>query len=167
MSNLVKMTIRSIGEEVLQSAAAFDKIIDVMEAEILPEKTTTAWTAWDTLEDMQREEGESTEIFVQRFKTTYLEVQAHDPDANVSARTLTRMMIKRLLISQTDRALLLALMEDALTAQALIDAAKKGFIGDLPRIKTKNSSAASHDSAFNASDVSSFQFHFLSFFTVF
>ena len=99
-----------VGLSVIKSADGIDRILDVMDQKFKPKKKTTAWNAYDSMDDMRREQGETIEDFALRVETKHGQIQRLDASVTMSEHMLTLYIIKRCCLDQMSRALLLANM---------------------------------------------------------
>ena len=121
----------TVGLSVIKSADGIDRILDVMDQKFKPKKKTTAWNAYDSMDDMRRLEGETIEDFALRVETKHGQIQRVDASVTMSEHMLTLYIIKRCCLDQMSRALLLANMEEY-RVRDLVDTVEDVFSGDAP-----------------------------------
>ena len=151
----VKSVMKKVTVNVLQSEKGWDEVMKQMDNKFMPKKETTAWTAFDELEDMQRGENETSEDFISRFEITVADIVAHDPQFGMGERMTTMMIMKRLCISKDHRATLLTKMQTDYSTRSLTDAIHESFVGDVPHTKSSKNA----DSAMSADDDETIEWH--------
>ena len=128
----VKKVMLGVGLDVIMSSEGFDNILTVMDKKFEQKSSTKGTDAFDRFDDISRTKDEDTEEYLLRFETTYGDVQRADPGVKISERALTMLMIKRMRISQLNRALILGKMNDEMTTSSLSQTILELFPGGLP-----------------------------------
>lgn len=116
---------------VIKSADGIDQILAIMDQKFKPKKKTTAWSSYDSMDDMRRQKEESIEDFALRVETQHAQIQRVDASVTMSEHMLTLYIIKRCCLDKTSRALILGNMEEY-TVRDLVDTVEDVFTGDVP-----------------------------------
>ena len=142
---IVKKTMRKLGNEIINSDKGYERIMEVMDEKYLRDNKTLSSKHFDAFDSMYRDRKESSGDFLGRFELGFEDAQRYELELQASPRMLTLMAMKRLHISDEDRATLMFRMANKVDLHNLSSVITAAFRNDVPWRKLRNSDLEGDD----------------------